>query len=79
VTSARANQEKLTKLMPAYLEYLDSLPSVLDLVRDAPRGVVPVRYDDEGETISGGKAFVFRPRVAENSYRPLSVTDLVEI
>jgi hypothetical protein len=77
VSDAASNSEKLEKLMPAYVEYLEALPSVLDLVRDAPEGSTPVLYDDERETIEGGKAFVFRSLNPDNKYDKITVTDLV--
>lgn len=76
-SSAQSNSENLKKLMPAYVEYLDALPSVLELMQDAPTGTTPIRYDDRDTEITGGRAFVFRPERSENRYDRLSVTDLV--
>lgn len=77
VSDAGSNSQKLMELMPAYQEYLASLPSMLDVLRDAPEGTLPVLYGDRDEVIETEKAFVFRPENADNSFTALSVTDMV--
>lgn len=78
-TSATYNGGWLQALMPAYVEYLSSLPTVLEVLQDAPQGTMPVVYDDEHMVITEGRAFVFRPLKAENKFERVSVTDLVNI
>ncbi len=78
VESAGANDEKLQELMPAYVEYLESQPSVFELLQDAPVGKLPVLFDDDHVKIKEGRAFVFRPHDKENVYERVSVADLVK-
>jgi hypothetical protein len=47
VHSAGLNGNKLKEIMPAYVEYIDSLPSVFDLFKNAPAGELPVLYSDK--------------------------------
>jgi hypothetical protein len=70
VQSAAMNGERLSVSMPAYLEYLASLPSVHDLYRHAPASDdgMPVLYDDADFSITGGPAYVFRPSNPANNY-----------
>ena len=65
--------------MPAYVEYLNSLPTVHDLVRDAAVGSMPVLYGDADESIEHPRAFVFQPTSAENSFDRVSIADLVGV
>ncbi|MCW7538007.1 hypothetical protein OOT46_09115 [Aquabacterium sp. A7-Y] len=78
VNAASSNQERLSSLMPAYLEYLASLPSVADLFATAPKGDVPVLYSDEGVDLPRGQcAYVFQRRNAANDVRPLELAGLL--
>lgn len=76
--SADSNAETLQTLMPAYVEYLDALPTVLEVVQDAPAGTMPVRFDDADAPVTAERAYVFQPVNAESRFKRLSVTDLVE-
>ncbi len=82
VSNAAANSERLSSLMPAYQEYLEALPSVYDLMKDAPVGTMPVYYDDdnaESEAFgaNGERAFVFRPSNPDHAYERVSVAELM--
>lgn len=66
--SAERNGDILAEKMPAYLEYLDSLPSVYDLFKNAPVGEIPVVYSDKEVNIDSGKAFVFKKENAQNKF-----------
>ena len=77
VSRAEANNETLEKVMPAYVEYLASLPTLHDLLRDAPVGEMPVLYTDRETAVAAKRAYVFRPENAENQFDRLSVADLV--
>lgn len=68
VQSAERNGPVLESVMPAYLEYLDSLPSVYDLFKNAPVGEIPVVYSDKDFSIGSGKAFVFKKENAQNKF-----------
>ena len=79
VNSAAYNTKILEKTMPAYVEYLNSLPSVFDLFKgvstadDAP----PVLYDDSKEKINGGEAYVFLPRNKQNKFDQIDLNLLL--
>jgi hypothetical protein len=77
VSSAKNNGDRLTRVMPGYVEYLDALPSLWDVVSHMPSGTLPVLYADDGVDIDGPRAFVFRPKNEKASYVRLMVTDFV--
>ncbi|MEM7157141.1 MAG: hypothetical protein AAF799_30090 [Myxococcota bacterium] len=62
VQSAGGSTKVLSAMMPAFVEYLDTLPSVHDLFAGVPRGKsgMPVAYDDGKLSLSGERAYVFR-------------------
>jgi hypothetical protein len=77
VSSAENNQGILQEKMPAFIEYLDSLPSVGDLMIHAKSGATPILYDDKDVTIDSGEAYVFRPLNTANKFEPLSMTKVL--
>ncbi len=81
VSGAGANGPKLAETMPAFVEYLDSLPSVHDLMRFAPsgkRGAVNVLYSDKDTPIKDNAlAYVFRPENKENSFEQMDLVSLL--
>jgi hypothetical protein len=79
VSSAGANGPLLAGTMPAYVEYLGSLPSVHDLFRYAPAAVdgMPVVYDDTDLAIAGGPAYVFRPSNPDSTFEPVDPATLL--
>lgn len=80
VTSASTNGKLLERNMPAFVEYLDALPSVHDLfvhARQDPAGM-PVRYDDADRPVTGGRpAYVFRPANEASSFSLFDVSALL--
>lgn len=79
VSSAASNGGRLSVSMPAYIEYLASLPSVHDLYRHAPSDPdgTPIVYDDADITITGGPAYVFRPSNPANNYEAIDPAALL--
>lgn len=76
VSSAKSNEYELAKKMPAFVEYLQSLPSVADLFMNAPEGEVPVLYSDLGHELKAGQtAYVFRPQNAQNAFTRLELSE----
>ncbi len=75
VQSASHNGALLTETLPAYLEYLESLPSVHDLFASAPADPagLPVRYDDAADRIAGGPAYVFRPSNQDSNFEAVDL------
>jgi hypothetical protein len=79
VSSAMGNQIILSEKMPAFVEYLGSLPSVYDLFKGVPESGdgMPILYDDSDETIQGGQAFVFLKRNKNNTFEQFDVNSLL--
>jgi hypothetical protein len=81
VSSAFANGEKLEASMPAFVEYLDALPSLMDVFEvfaDSPEeNTLKVLYSDENVRIKDEKAFVFLPKNEKNSFSPLNLEDFL--
>lgn len=77
--SASANGPALTAKMPAFVEYLDSLPSVHDALRHslAAKDGMPATYSDRDLAISGGPAWVFKPENQANRFEPFSLATLL--
>ncbi|HEY0989568.1 MAG TPA: hypothetical protein VGD80_21010 [Kofleriaceae bacterium] len=79
-TSAAVNGKLLEKNMPAFVEYLDSLPSVYDLFDHLPKAAdgMPVLYDDAAGGLSGGRrAYVFAPRNQDSAFTPVDPSTLL--
>lgn len=78
--SAANNGTTLEAQMPAYVEYLEALPSVWDLFQSVSKKrvgtpAVPVLYSDEKFEINGGNAYVFKPSRKENKYTQLTLSE----
>jgi hypothetical protein len=84
VDSMGTNLPWLVKQMPAYVEYLNALPSVADLFVHAPQSEAPeatsVLYTDLDVALpQGGKAYVFKPQNAANQFEPLALEPLLAV
>jgi len=79
VSSARTNSSHLEKTMPAYMEYLNTQPTVADLFRDVPKSDqgTPILYDDDGVEINNGQAYVFKPLNESNKFEQLNVSEIL--
>lgn len=76
VSSASRNAGQLQESMPAFVEYLNSLPSVHDLFKHAPEGdELHIAYDDADIELSGEPAYVFRPSNEENAFEQLDINN----
>jgi hypothetical protein len=79
VSSAAHNTDKLAERMPAFVEYLDTLPSIYDLFSHVNEGIIPILYTDENETINSGiEAYVFKCNNQENQFEQISLPQLLE-
>lgn len=76
VQSASQNGAILSEKMPAFIEYLKSLPSVANLFEHGKKGNIPVVLTDEQMEISG-PAYVFDKRNPENEIEPLKVNEIL--
>lgn len=78
VHSANGNGETLSEQMPAFVEYLNALPSVEDLLIHADVGEIPVLYSDaERELRDKQPAYVFKPENQDNSFEQLDLSKLL--
>lgn len=79
VRSAVNNAAQLSQLMPAFVEHLNSLPSVHDLFRDAVDETQDggyILYSDKDVELRKDKAYVFKPENKFNSYENIDVNAL---
>jgi len=77
-SSAGSNGATLSTQMPAFVEYLTSLPSVADLMLYADKGSVPVVYSDKDREIHDNQpAYVFRPENNSNQFAQVSLEKLL--
>ena len=60
VHSAADNSWRLQKMMPAFMEYLETIPSVFDLFKHQGNGLC-VAYSDRNLRLTNQEAYVFRP------------------
>lgn len=79
VHSAKMNGKLLEKNMPAYMEYINSLPSVHDLFRNSVSNdaEIQVVYSDKDVSLNGELAYVFKPENQENKYKPVDINGLL--
>ena len=83
VHSAGSNAKTLAEQMPAFVEYLQTLPTVYDLFSPLPRSEegMAVCYSDEEisllEEDTPLRAFVFKPLRQENRFTPFDINPLL--
>lgn len=79
VSSAKNNEGILSEKMPAFVEYLNTLPSVYDLFKhqDHSDDGMPVLYSNEGVELDGAEAYVFSNVNEKESYIPFDVNELL--
>lgn len=78
VRSAGSNAHSLQEKMPAFVEYLKSLPSVSDLFECATLGQMPVMYSDKDVKIDAQRAYVFKPENTENVFEKVEIVNALE-
>lgn len=78
VSSAKTNEKYLSETMPDFMQYLKTLPSVYDLLKNAPTGDLCVLYNDDGIDLKENeKAFVFEKKNKLNNIDNISLNDLL--
>ncbi len=78
--SANQNSSTLQEVMPAYIEYLNSLPTVFDLFKDSvdeTDGEVYITYSDKDVLIKDVPAFVFSPENEANTYQEVDLNAIL--
>jgi len=76
--SANSNGEILEEIMPAYMEYLNTIPSIYDLLSCSKMGSMPILYSDKHVTLNNQTAYVFRPENKSNTFTQLDLNRLLE-
>ncbi len=79
VRSADSNSKVLEKMMPAFMEYVNALPSVHDLFRESvsDKSDTHILYSDKDTKLAGESAYVFRPENKENKYKSVDINSLL--
>ena len=81
VSSAQGNEKMLEQHMPAFVEYLDLLPSVFDLFKDSANsktGNGYILYSDKKVDIDdNSRAYVFKPENNSNTFHSIELNDIV--
>ncbi len=77
VSSANENLGILQKNLPAFMEYLETLPSVFDLFKHQNAGL-QIAYSDHNLILKNQEpAYVFRPENQTNNFTPFSLTEIL--
>jgi len=79
VRSADMNADILEKNMPAFMEYINSLPSVYDLFEGSlsKKGDISVLYSDKDTELNNVSAYVFKPENKNNKFKPIDLNSLL--
>lgn len=82
--AADDNQDILEKTMPAFMEYLDTLPSVHDLFAESVdnrtgrcTSDIHVLYSDKDTELKDVPAYVFKPENKENKFKPVDLNNIL--
>ena len=81
VSSAMNNGAALEKTMPAFMEYVNALPSVHDLFResvDKDSDGPQVLYSDKDTELKDVSAYVFRPENKDNKFKSVDINSLLD-
>lgn len=79
--SAKDNQKTLSTTMPAYLEYLDTLPNVYDVFKSLDnKGDTVISYSDKNiELTDDVEAYVFKPSNQDNSFTQIDLEEVLNL
>lgn len=77
--SASSNGDNLSKMMPGFMEYIKSLPSVYDLFRESVSedSETHVLYSDKDVKLKGQSAYIFRPENKDNKYKSVDLNSIL--
>lgn len=78
-SSAQINGQTLQKVMPAFVEYLEALPSVYDIFKSGKKSKkgMPISYDDSKLELDGEKAFIFKPTNEKNKFAQIELAKIL--
>ena len=79
VSNAAMNGKTLEGVMPGYMEYIKSLPSVHDLFRESEdkKSDMHILYSDKDVELNGESAYVFKPENQQNKYKVVDINSLL--
>jgi len=78
--SAKSNQKILTEFMPPYMEYIYSLPTVMDLFDTLPKSAdgTKILYDDKEAVLQDEEdAYVFQKLNPESSFTQINLNEIL--
>lgn len=78
VSSAISNSLNLEKMMPAFVEYLETLPSVYDLFESVQGGETPILYTDKESSFESERAFVFNHVNTDNEFENIDINEILK-
>jgi hypothetical protein len=79
VNSANSNLQSLSEKMPAFMEYLETLPTVFDLFKHQEKPL-SILYSDQNFTLQNNQAaYVFRTENQNNEFNPFSLTKILSL
>jgi len=79
VHSAGSNGSILEKSLPAFMEYINSLPSVHDLFAESTdeNSDTHILYSDKDTELKDVSAYVFQPENKTNKYKSVEINSLL--
>lgn len=79
VSSAERNGPLLQKNLPAFLEYINAIPSVHDLFRESvdAGSNTQILYSDKDANLRGGEAYVFKQENKDSKYKSVDLNGLL--
>ncbi len=80
IQSAAANIKNLENKMPAFFEYMETLPSVFDLFESVSvsEGEIKFRYSDKDFDIKDEKAYVFIKNNENNVFENINISEYLK-
>ena len=81
IQSAGNNENLVSELMPAYIEYLSTLPTVFDLFKSLDKeGDTVITYSDKNVDLKDEeKAYVFKPVNEKNSFTQIDLEEIINL
>jgi hypothetical protein len=79
VRTSEANGPLLQKNLPAFMEYIKSLPSVHDLFRESVDDAsdTQILYSDKEAELTGESAYVFQPENKNSKFKTVDINSLL--
>lgn len=78
IRSASSNGTTLSKIMPPFLEYLETLPSIYDIFENLKKGKTKIIFSDLGVKIKEKEAYVFRKENKNNDFENIDIANLLK-